>query len=284
MITQAQIKSWLPDTISSFTAKYPVSVPSIRIASRMCAEKVRDQAYIDVGLSNPSSPRSLTAAGETIHGPKGSIIVIFQANCPVVHDDFERFLWHELGHTFVFSEEADDFFPKYCFGHPENRISIGYLFWEEFVAEALAYSIRGEEVYLDVTHPLIWPKIYITLQGLLEAGISGDYRSLAYFFATSLMDKKSSQFLAIIERMRLQEPLESVESSSEGIRPIEVNADITHLDSIYALLQSQLENSKWWLVNERFLPKLGRRLKQITISSSTCRHTAEWNTQRRFSP
>ena len=104
MITQKQIKEWIPDALETFQSIMPpISKPypeiqDFHIASSSTLLKIRTALVAQTKSLNPNMKDPYTSIMETLHGEGGTAILIYQKYCPESQVQFNHFLWHELGH------------------------------------------------------------------------------------------------------------------------------------------------------------------------------------------
>lgn len=234
MITQKQIKEWIPGIIESFKTAMPnitVPLPDICIVTRTTWAKTRDR-IVERLQSNQANPGQ-DAGLETIHGNNGDAILIYQHKLGSHVNSisvFQQFLWHELGHFYALHNENPALIRfMNQKPHPDEYEALrGYFFWEEFIAETIACEIDPEPAidWSTTSH-------YRTrnmLMHLLTTGVSIakdrmiDWYNLAFYFAKIISDKTVLSYCEAVEdgilKYRCSSRSESIPFKVTGIDPI----------------------------------------------------------------
>lgn len=288
MITQKQIKEWIPGIIDRFKAAMPdiaVPFPEIHIVTRVTWEKARS-SIVERLQSNQINPGS-DAGLETIHGNNGDAILIYQhklnnhVNGPT---DFQHFLWHELGHFYALHNE-DPALIRFMDQkpHPDEYVALrGYCFWAEFIAETIACDVDPEPTidWSTTSH-------YCTrnmLMHLLTTGVSIvedemiDWYSLAFYFAKIISDKTVLGYCEAVENGTLKYQLsfngKSIPFKESGIDPIcldiidpQIHSSISRITDI---LLNQLDKDNPYDISIITLTLLGGRLLEIERHVNNC--------------
>ena len=227
MVTQKQIKDWLPTAIEIFQRFMPptdVLFPSVHIVSDKtvfptraklvekvrCHQRICDEEYYDSVM-------------EMLHGDLGDAILIQQKYLPdpktyqVAEIKFKHFLWHELGHFYAIHHECKEN-DLHRFNNQElsdeQAKQEGYWFWSEFIAEAIACYVEEQYCRTDnsefyhpeqiVWLPEVWGRLDEKLLNFLEmalvySGTTIDEGALAMYFAHLLMDDATKRYVQAAE-------------------------------------------------------------------------------------
>lgn len=285
MLSQKQMKEWIPEAVESFKAAMPsveVPYPEIHIGSNATWLRIRDSVVSSL-RSNQSRP-DFTAALEVIRGKNGSAILIYQqrlGNHVKTQAEFNHVLWHELGH--FYADTFED--PTFCRfldqkPHPDEiEAQRGYYFWTEFIAETIACKVDPEP-------NIDWGNTYFydtrnMLMELLKNGIRLqqdeyiDWYDLAFYFAKSFSDKRVLSYLEAIDngtlkyrRTYFDEPIPFRDS---GIDPLCLDcvdkSYHTHLSELSKILKNQLAEEQPCNVSLPTIILLGQTLRDIEFTS-----------------
>lgn len=281
MITQKQIKEWIPGIIDRFKAAVPdiaVPFPEIHIVTRVTWEKAR-ASIVERLQSNQINPGS-DAGLETIHGNNGDAILIYQHKLDKhVNDlnDFQHFLWHELGHFYTLNNE-DPSMIRFLDQkpHPDEYEALrGYCFWEEFVAEKIACNMDPEpEIdWATTSH-------YCTRNMLMHLLLTGvniseddriDWYNLAFFFAKIISDKTVLSYCNAIDdgtlRYQISSEGQSIPFKETGMDPLcldQIDPSVhSYINEIKDILLGQLKKDNPCDISLDTLTLLGEMLLGI---------------------
>ena len=283
MITQKQIKEWIPGALATFQSimpSIPTPYPEIHIASSSTLSRVRSQLVAQTKSLNPNMKEPYTSVMETLHGEGGAAILIYQKYCPESQGDFNHALWHELGHFYAVATEDEPFFHFAAQGLDEDRIrQTGYWVWGEFVAECISNYVGGKANPVDKEKckcQKYWREPYFCLQQYLSfayetyPGSFSEY-DLAFYFATLLTDPVTVAFVegAFNNELTVWNPnkWDYVLMEPESIEPTAIST----LPSVYTdpllnlmdLLKAKVEGEKFWKVDGEFVDKLGLMMTEL---------------------
>lgn len=158
MISQKQMNEWVPKAVEHFqSVMSPINCPypQYKIVTDRTADSIRTSLLEQTG--SQAVICSGTAAMETLHGPQGDAIIIYQKrfNGQLFRgggeDMFRHFYWHELGHFYSLNK-ADPSLLRFADQKPhpdEYEALLGYAFWTEFIAEVIACKVEPD--------PCKWP-------------------------------------------------------------------------------------------------------------------------------
>lgn len=276
MVTQRQIKAWIPEALAIFQRFMPpfpgmdtIPIPEIHIVSdktvfptrKMLVAKLRSrQTDID--------EEHYTSIMEMIHGDLGDAILI----------------WHELGHYYAIHNEcrSDDL---HRFNNPglaaERAKQEGYWMWSEFIAEAIALYVEEQHCRIDnkdFYHPELlrwepneWGYLVEKLLNFLEMAFcyypsTIDEAGLAMYFATLLMDDATKRYVkaAIEGKLRVYDKStgrsRSAEPGSIEATCISDQAEAFQdtLWQMKRLLEIQLHKESFWEIDAKWLEELGQ--------------------------
>ena len=218
VVSQKQMKEWIPGAIKDFQEKMPpvdIPYPEIHIVTDRTMIATRN-ALLEKTQS-PTKIRGNAPAMETLHGPGGNAILIYQKGFRgQIWDDnpqemFTHFLWHELGHFYVLSkEDPNDNFIRFMDQKPhpdEYEALLGYWFWSEFIAEAIACRMEPDV-------EIEWKDFdWYTPRNRLIGYLNGAFNTsdnevgvydLAFYFARLLSDKTTVRFIEAAKTGRLK--------------------------------------------------------------------------------
>ena len=280
MITQKQMKEWIPEGVGHFKASMPPvdsAYPEIHIASRKLAAKKRIEL---VGCTDPEIPYM-----EFLRGKNGDAILIYQQRFNGREWEFdakEKFihiLWHELGHFFAHHKEN----PQCNYGWFSEQIrnpihdepTIAYAFWSEFLAETIACRITPvqkidweSEYWRHTYQKLTWP-----LRRAFYSGV--DYYNLAMYFATLLSDKKTLSFIKAVDDGVVKEWVPGRLSEGLGNRKMiplkELGFDPTGMNYYHELsdlkecLETLISREAYWYVTIDDLKEIGQKLFMMKV-------------------
>lgn len=155
MITQKQMKEWIPEAVEHFKAAMPpidVPYPIIRVASVSTADSIREE-LVEMTHS-PVVDEVGPSYMEFFHGDGGDAIIVYQRRFNGrnwernAKEQFHHMIWHELGHFYaVNNEDPNDNYARFLnltFAEEEYPLQVAYLFWSEFIAEAIACRVAPE--------------------------------------------------------------------------------------------------------------------------------------------
>lgn len=209
MITQKQMKEWIPEAVEHFKAAMsPIDVPypEIFIASANTEDSVREE------LVEMTHSPVVEVAGpsymEYLHGDRGNAIIVYQRRFNNrgwernAKERFQHMLWHELGHFYaVSSEDPNDNYARFLnltFAEGEYPLQVAYLFWSEFIAEAIACRVAPEPSIDWKTAN--WRPYRSKLEAnaqcvVLDPDDRESVYSLSIYLATLLADKGTRSFI-----------------------------------------------------------------------------------------
>lgn len=209
MITQKQMRLWIPEAISIFKKYMPVdtlpggTLPEIYIGAPRNILKLRAELVEKTKSHQFNTPDPYDSIMEMIHGDAGDAILIQQKlvlEGNMADINFCHTLWHELGHYFAIYSECDDRdeYGASALHHynnpglqedeegsqnqqypPTRHKQEGYWFWSEFIAEVIANYVDEQHCSIDnaefyhpekiVWEPHQWGYYSDSLMNLLEA-------------------------------------------------------------------------------------------------------------------
>ena len=287
MITQKKMKEWIPEAIERFKSMMPatdVQYPEIVITSGATAVWKREEAVERVN-SPQKNPGSATTAMECLHGEFGDVIMIYQKqfreNRYNPSEDKELFmhcLWHELGHFYAIHHENAkcpsanlvQYMDQQTRYGAESVTQIGYLLWNEFIAETIACRIDLEP-RID-WNKTSWHSIREELKQLLEkAFYSEEYTideySLGLYFAILFSDKRTAEYLqgaengTILYYKEYLDPSRSKTFKQAGVEPLplEVIEDDYYpvLNELQDYLRALLMREKYWEISKDSVTEIG---------------------------
>ena len=277
MISQKLIKEWLPSAIDTFKSVMPPiskPYPEISIASPATLVKTREALVARTGTPNVNMKNPYTSMMETLHGPRGDAILIYQKHCPETKSEFNHSFWHELGHFYAVSSETENF--SYLAGQTLDTDTVrqtGYWLWNEFIAESISNSVSSKVSGIDrekIIYPEIWSYPYGRLQLMIQWAYnthpySFDEYSLAFYYATLLTDECAAAFSDAAIANELLEwdcqkekyvPIKpgSVDYTAMSMIPEQYSELLT---KIGYLLERKTEERDFWKVDGDFLDELG---------------------------
>lgn len=294
MITQRQIRDWIPETLSVFQKAMPhisIPYPEIFIASSRTCDTLRNRLITDTGclLDKGSAP---TAIMEIIYGDKGSAIIIYQQRCSESFSGFQHELWHELGHFYALANETKPFF---TFMRPglavEREMQEGYWLWKEFVAESIAYTVEkhlyGSPSMNTVINHNYWEPLYRQLQHYLRVVFQTyqytvDEDALGYYFASLLFDER----FKVIQRAASDCRLMVLGSAfkPETMKPNTLDPSALtewpkiiqdRMNTILSFLDNHIKrHDDWWTCNEDLLYNIGCEVLELHILKQLHIHPA----------
>ena len=290
MISQKQMKEWIPEAVAGFKAAMPpinAPYPEIRIVTDKTMYAVRDEMLKLTGSLAETVPTD--ACMETLYGPDGHAILIYQKRFSGsrwernAKEQFTHFLWHELGHFYVNSTEEPDFvrFLDQRFHEDEEEAQLGYLFWSEFIAEVIACKITPAPA-IDWKNFSYYPTRN-ALYGYLNSAFNGKrndwWYDLAFFFAKLLADKTTLSFIqaarnGIVKVKRPGSLAEGIGIEREytfeeaGIDPTAKDPVVpiplrSHMDELQEQLSAMLSRDCYWIAKIDDLISIGGYLSEI---------------------
>ena len=147
---------------------------------------------------------------EYLHGDRGNAIIVYQRRFNNrgwernAKERFQHMLWHELGHFYaVSSEDPNDnyaCFLNLTFAEGEYPLQVAYLFWSEFIAEAIACRVAPEPSIDWKTAN--WRPYRSKLEAnaqcvVLDPDDRESVYSLSIYLATLLADKGTRSFIEV---------------------------------------------------------------------------------------
>lgn len=300
MVTQKQIKAWIPEALAIFQRFMPpfpgmdtIPIPEIHIVSdktvfptrKMLVAKLRSR-QTDIDEDH------YTSIMEMIHGDLGDAILIWQKyipdpqKIPLADDYFCHYLWHELGHYYAIHNEcrSDDL---HRFNNPglaaERAKQEGYWMWSEFIAEAIALYVEEQHCRIDnkeFYHPELlkwepneWGYLVEKLLNFLEMAFcyypsTIDEAGLAMYFATLLMDDATKRYVKAASEGKLRVYDKST-GRSRFAEPGSIEATCisdqaeAFQDTLWQmkrLLEIQLRKESFWEINAQWLEELGQHV------------------------
>ena len=197
MLSQRQMKEWIPETIELFKsvmASNHARFPEICIVSDKTMDRIRNSLL--ARTQSQAKIRVEIPAMETLHGPGGDAIIIYQNAFRGAYWDeeskgsFQHFLWHELGHFYALNmEDPADNYSRFMDQKPhpdEYEALLGYSFWSEFIAEVIACKVTpAQEIDWEGYN---WYPIRNELRRLLfgalnTSGMGINWYDLAFYIA-----------------------------------------------------------------------------------------------------
>ena len=280
MISQKQMNEWVPKAVEHFQSVMPpinCPYPQYKIVTDRTADSIRASLLEQTG--SQAVIRSGTAAMETLHGPRGDAIIIYQKrfNSQLFRgggeDMFRHFYWHELGHFYSLNK-ADPSLLRFADQKPhpdEYEALLGYAFWTEFIAEVIACKVEPDPV-------IDWKNFYWytprnTLMGCLNGAFNADnlgWYDLAFYFAKILADKMTVQFIEkarngsfkIRRVVRVRE--ETVTFQEAGIDPAALDSISDQFLPAIKVLQEELNallnRKNYWEITLDDLSEIGDTL------------------------
>jgi len=278
MISQKQIKEWIPGALSAFQSimpAIPVPYPEIRIASSSTLYKVRAALVAQTESLNPNMKEPYTSVMETLYGEGGFAILIYQKYCPDSQKAFNHIFWHELGHFYAIAAETESF--SYLVGQEldEDRIrQTGYWVWSEFIAECIANYIDGKVNPINKEKfkcEKYWREPYFRIQQQIQFAFktySGSFSEydLAFYFATLLTDPGEGAFN---DELTVWNPnkCDYVMMKPDSIEPTAISLlPEIFLDPLFDLmyfLKDKVAEKEFWRVDGAFLDKLGMMVTDL---------------------
>ena len=303
MVTQKQIKAWVPTAIQIFKKFMPptdVPFPSVHIVSEktLFATRARLAEQVQCQQKN-CDERYYDSIMETLHGDLGDAILIQQKyvsdpkTSKAAEIKFQHFFWHELGHFYAIHHECQES-NLHRFNNQElsdeQAKQEGYWFWSEFIAEAIACYVDEQHCRIDNSEyyhperirwePELWGHLDEKLLNLLEmafvySGTVIDEAALAMYFAHLLMDDATKRYVKAAEdgillvhenktKTRLMEP-GSIDATCISEQ---TEAYQEPLYSMKNMLETQLKKKHFWEIDEEWLEAIGQHIVDMMNSKS----------------
>lgn len=298
MVTQKQIKAWIPEALSIFQKYMPpfpgmeyIPIPEIHIVSDRTIFQTRRELVDRLHSQQTEIDEDqYSSIMEMIHGEYGDAILIHQKyipdpkKIPLADDYFSHYLWHELGHYYAIHNEcaAENLHRFNNPGLSADRIrQEGYWMWSEFIAETIALYVEEQHCRIDnrdFYHPEFlrwepneWGYLVEKLLHFLEMTFfyypsTIDEAGLAMYFATLLMDDATKRYVNAAAEGKLRVYDEKTGCSrltSPGeIEPTCISdqpeAFQETLWQLKAMLDRQLCKEKFWEIDADWLETLGQ--------------------------
>lgn len=274
MISQNLINEYIPGAVNTFKKVMPpisTPYPIIRIASAETLKSVRSELVELTGSTSSSNTAPFKSVMETFHGDKGDAILIYQKNCPEDQDEFNHFLWHELGHFYSIANDVNNLHhlinEELSVGEANLR-HIGYWFWCEFVAESISNYVEEKACPIDKeTIKTNWRKIYGRIQYLIQLSNSHSEYSfneydLAFFYATVLTNQSALAFidLSLNDKIEVRDPY-AFNLIPKDFQP--------YLLKILYLLIDKVNEEPFWIIDGEFLVRLGQIIRELNYKKTS---------------
>ena len=284
MISQRQLREWSQEAVIHFQSLMPtldVPYPEIHIVSDRTMYSVREAEL--KRTQSPATEFYNIPAMETLHGPGGDSILIYQKRYNGVMWDsrdlnaknrFQHFLWHEHGHFFAINKEnPEDNFIRFMDQkpHPEEyEALLGYSFWTEFIAEVIACRVTPDPV-------IDWDNFYwYTPRNELIRLLSGAFNTndygigwydLAFYFARILADKTTTRFIDGAKNGLVKVDMfrgiteEKLTFEETGIDPTGLDGFhpqlLTSMDDLREYLELIINDEEYWRITLEDLDSIG---------------------------
>ena len=290
MISQKQMKEWIPEAVERFKDVMPeinVPYPEFHIASKATAEKKR--ADVVKTVQSPQIHVGKPAKAEMIHGDVGDAIIIYQQyirenpySRTEEKSDFLHIIWHELGHFYAtYTECPGTEFYRYMDQQPregnEAAKQIAYWVWTEFIAEVIACHIDPDE---DIDwekynwYPIKNELIYLLEDVFESEPDSIDEYTLGQYFAKLLADKKTVGFVTAADSGKAKFYESFVGTRSKTFKEAGVDPTGMHtIDDAYrdlmrdliTILKEQLSKDRYWEMDDDLLFDIHSVIAEMTL-------------------
>ena len=282
MLSQRQMKEWIPETIELFKsvmASNHAPFPEICIVSDKTMDRIRNSLL--ARTQSQAKLRVEIPAMETLHGPGGDAIIIYQNVFRGAYWDeeskgrFQHFLWHELGHFYALNmEDPADNYSRFMDQKPhpdEYEALLGYSFWSEFIAEVIACKVTPA---LEIDwegynwYPIRNELLRLLFGALNTSGMGINWYDLAFYIAKVTSDKTVLGFIdaakkGVAKVRNTYNLFSSTEITFEeaGLDPIGMNdiADepLRIIKDLYRYMELQLAEEEYWKVTYEDLETIG---------------------------
>lgn len=283
MISQEQMKEWISEAISHFKKSMPpIDVPYPEIHFTTFSRMDQDRPPLVKRLQCPTVEQNDFPAMEELHGTKGDAILIYKDALTSdwysygdIKGKFFHDFWHELGHFYSVNKENPDYNLFFHFmnqqSQPEELDEMrGYLFWQEFIADVIAYKVTPDQ-------QIDWTNFnYFSLRDQLAGYLYNAFNymddgivwySLALYMAKILSDKLTIHYFDAANRGILTADEEGTLTFSEaGIDPSvedDVLDDEEYVDLVNHLkgiLENQLSKENYLDITPKTLTTIGAEI------------------------
>lgn len=300
MPTKAQIEQWIPGALESFKSVMPpidIPYPPVYIVNSRDFEKTRERLVIELGSTHTDCAE--LEIGEYIYGSNGGAILINQT---IIESnqrlEFYNAYWHELGHFYVISTQQPDLI-RYSepglvddshnfntdggiitLGLSDERIiQEGYWFWQEFIAQAIANTVRYSIYPMHQTywHPENWHSITAFLfkilnEALFREQFSIDEYALSHYFAYLLLDDNAKDYVQAAKENKL---LEYNDHGNVGLLDFSLEPTCISLIEpedfqeplwrMKSLVEKQLSKKVFWDISKTTLLEIGQCIADMML-------------------
>ena len=282
MISQIQINAWVDEAVKEFWSIMPSAdalPPIIKIGSPVTLRRIRTELVELTGSKNVNMKEPYTSAMETLHGEKGTAILINQKVCSNTITEFKHEFWHEMGHYYSIQFEPPEFASLDGQELKPDRVrQEGFWMWREFIAESISCYVQGngweyKEEFKREHHwkDLAWQLKRMLLMVFETYQVTVDEYALAFFFARLLMDAPTKAFVtdALNNDLLIWDPRRwaYVPMKPDSIEPTQISTApaMFHevLMDIMDLLEEQLQKEVFWKTDVEFLDQLGQLIMKM---------------------
>ena len=300
MPTKAQLKQWIPGALDDFKSVMPpidVPYPPVYIVNSRNFAKIRKQLVRELDSKHTECPE--IEIGEYLYGSHGGAIIINQTDIESNQRlEFCNAYWHELGHFYAISSQqpgltrysepglvddshnfnVDSVIPT--LGLSDERIvQEGYWFWQEFIAQAIANTVRYHfyPMHQMNWHPANWYSISDFLAEMLKEALfheeySIDEYALSHYFAYLLLDDNAKVYAQAAKENKL---LEYDDHGNIGIP--DSHTDPTCISWVApedfqelllrmkSLVEEQLQKENFWDISKASLLEIGQCIADMML-------------------
>lgn len=291
MVSQKQMKEWLPETLEQFKAALPpigMPYPEFYIFSNKDWEMKR--AKVVEAVQAPQKNAGRVSMMEYLHGAAGDAVIIFQKyvfenpyNREEEKRQFQHCVRHELGHFYAAHAECPgtDLY-QYMDQKPrkgeEAQKQVAYWFWVEFIAETIACRTDPESWDVDINWDKnSWYPIRNELRSLIHDAFERMpdtiYEwALGVYMAKMLSDRETASFLTGAKEGKILtygSGFDLVTFQEAGIDPTcrsEIGEDYkSDLLELETLMRDQVAKERFWEIDDAFLLRIDKYLSSLKI-------------------
>ena len=300
MPTKAQLEQWIPGALDNFKSVMPpidVPYPPVYIVNSRNFAKVRKQLVSE--LDSKHTECHEIEIGEYLYGSRGGAIIINQTGIKSHHRlEFCNCCWHELGHFYAISSQqsgltrysepglVDDSHNFNIDGgipslglSDERIIQEGYWFWQEFIAQAIANTVRYHfhPIHQMNWHPENWHSISDFLAEMLTETLfreeySIDEYALSHYFAYLLLDDNAKGYTQAATENKLLEYDDhgNISIPNSPIDPTCISwsdpEDFQEpLWRMKSLVEKQLTKENFWDISKASLLEIGQCIADMML-------------------